>query len=302
MHNIITSAIYKRYVNNVVKEQLVTYITLNDNLNYEYKRGDEIKPIFITGKTLEEQELPSLPIPAKITIGKNTYLVIDARMFVSASVDDELKSKIKDATSFSIYEAITALTIEAEEIRGVMARLRGYTVELGGIWLTNSIATSLHLDMAERTTLNLIVSNYLLAKYGIESDAIYINLMDKTTLYTDRDSAEDVFKKLKYKAPTTLKELSENIINVFRSRKVAALDESLIVASLRNSFFGANSDQLTILAFEHMPTLTAILYIAANNRAFRRSKVGSIVLDNHKRLELDNMTTIVNGLVRDIKK
>ena len=265
-----------------LEKKLRELLLRDDRLSYEFI-GKNRDLIFITGCSLEEQELPPFDHPFMIdgVMGRK-YIVTDLRKYIK-KVDDKpivLKDIISNH-SYAMFQINRAILLD------IYLEDDGYKLYLAqdnlGIIFANLIASAVNsiikLNPKERLEVEGVCYMYVVAmfnkSYSRDDFSNYI---------------KPLLRKAKLSLPVTV-EIADNVMstnilaNTFMGcfeniqrvlgEKSKALQVKQLFNTLANVWYGPGTMETTLLSLEDISTMLALYLTAYNDTSFKKSRLST---------------------------
>lgn len=289
--------------------EFITTQQVGDTIAYEFYQGD-IGMYILTGKTEEEKQLPlfDFPIFFKNTRNKDS-IAIDLRPYVNNTLIkepfSELVSVMRDkySANFVIFTALLAnkLDIDISIIKPIQNNIITAFVCI----MSNALNRVMPLDPISKTRIDLAIGLYaytlIYPDKDYKEDIVRVtNTLSncKLTLTAEKNTIGKVIEELLDKADSSKIGSISYLMDLFK----VALPEDLhdiinvdaIYTSLSNGWFGPGGTTAIYISFESISTFISLVYSCINSRMFSKSKVGTIINDNRRKIDIavvDNYIT-----------
>lgn len=301
-------------VNNLKHELLTYYIRNDERLNYEYQEIKGILPVIITGKNSEEKDLTIWRHPIFIESPRDEKILVflDARSFVNATDRFETVhhiTKNKSEADFQFTRMVINCLLHKDNME--LLNIIDNSVLGFSTWLTGMLGQSLFLDQGESLSVNIATLHYLTSQFNnrdlevVSNNTKQANIF-KTSRYLRLESRESLqlatyVLRDANMDPKDTDDLVENIKACVDSPKVEKLTKTALWNSLTSSWYGQESKEKLMLSLEHPATWLAIMYVAIKDRSYKRSRITSMLMNNKKKLDLDNFAKYIENKVNEHK-
>jgi len=310
----IGSFIDKDKIVNSINEYI---INSDGNLNYEFTE-DRIKLVIITGKNIEEQDLPSFEHPIIFNnIRHEETVAIDLRAFMKGNLDDiiNVKEKLQDKYNgtLQLYRLVfTKLILEEDTIW--LKSIKNSLMEMISNIMSTTTAMILY-DKSITDTVKIISKIHMISliEGGSEQKLadLIVKLPKDDVMNLVKKDLKSVYAVMSFKAgsgdfilpSTTIGSLVNNIKVVLDSDRTKGLTTDIYLNSLSRGFFSLNSKNLAIAMLEDLPTFIAVMVmviteginsksnfrkiIDSNKRDIKPKEFAKIVMDTYKRESID---------------
>jgi len=276
------------------------------NLNYEYINKDDVSLIFITGKNHEEVELPVWNHPLYIKDFRgNKKIFVDVRQYVKIKNTDftDLKDVVsnKPGFDFIITKTLFMMLLDEDLLNSISLPI----TTAFSVWISTSFKSVLSLGIEDTIKMEILSAYYL-----------YSNMIDGELTSSDIEnvyfkiskSIRSVRNNIKYikdvcsninHSPMDAVDFVENIQKGIDSPLLSNINTTLLYTILGNTWNGVNAGENIAMTFDHIPTLIALLYVSANNKSFKHSKLANILNSNKRAIGLDNFSKTVELIISD---
>lgn len=249
----------------------------------------KIKPVFITGGSQKESEIPifvhSILVKNKIGQDEEGYLCTDVRPFLKIDRKEyEIKGTneiiVRNQTEFNLAKSRAILTLAW--VNNEYTKLRnnlGFAGHVFASWLSDVIAKRFALDPNDQMTLFIVCHYYYMSLFE-ETDEFDETTKERFAIHTIKATKMpskyvfDIFNKIE--KMSSIDDLCSNIKNVLTNVRLKDLSAGFIVTLVGNSWYGLNSKEMLAIALEHPPTWIAIVYTAMVERTFKNSSIARI--------------------------
>jgi len=279
-----------------------------DNLNYEYKNNEDVSLVFITGKNEDEVMLPvwNHPLFIKDFRGRKKIFV-DIRQYVRMKNKEftTLDSIVNNRPGFDFIITKTLYMMLLSSNKRIISNIDDKIALSFSMWISTSFRSVLTLGVEETIKLEIIAMHYMLCLIADEKqdDNTIENIYFKIS-----KSLKSVRGNVKYiketcnglnNNPDCAVDLTENIGNGLSSPLLANLDTVLLYNVIGNTWNGVNASENIVMAFDHIPTLIALIYVSANNKSYKHSKLANILNTNKRSIGLDDFSKTVSLTIKD---
>lgn len=163
-------------------------------------------------------------------------------------------------------------------------------------WITRALVGKFNLDEATELKISVVAAFYYLgmSEAAIATDAEarmgVIKIVNRVTRVPFNAIADisDKIKSLK-----TLNDLAVTVSEDLDTIRMGKLKAGDIWTLLAASFYGINSRENVGVAFEHLPTFIAMVYVSVADRSYRKYTLGTRALSAGTQRELDTFKDLV---------
>lgn len=279
-------------------------ITDGKHLSYEYADSDECRLVFITGKNEAEKELPPLYFPYYIeNLSGVNYLVTDLRPFVKVKDDSftDLKDVVKnrDDFNFTVNRTIFYMLYLTEPDKVTQF---SNTVTIAFVktiaFLLNNI---FRLDSIEFSDIAVVSAYYYLCVTYPDESVTDITgrltpLLKKSERIKDSNYIRSVIDKLDGKVET-LAQYVEALKTVVESGKLDNLSANTLLSAGGAIYNGTYNTINMAIAFEHYPTMVAILHDVVVNKFTKKSRLGIVVKNFNTILQVSKFEKSISAII-----
>lgn len=300
--------------NAIIKKvnEFITLTQVGDSIAYEFYQGD-VGMYIITGKNDKEKELPLFDFPLffKDVRGKSS-IAIDLRPYVNSTLIkepfDKLETVMRDkySANFVIFIALLAnrLDIDVNDIKPIQNNIITAFVAI----MSNALNRVMPLDPISRTRIDLAIGLYAYTliypnKNYLDDIVRVSNTLGncKLTLTAEKNTIGKVIEELLTKVDSTKQGNITYLMDLFK----VALPEDLhdvinvdaIYTSLSNGWFGPGNTTAIYISFESISVFISLVYSCINSRMFMKSKVGTIINDNKRKIDIAHIDNYITNIL-----
>lgn len=297
------SVLVTKPIVNAIKESMIRDGIGHQNLNVKDEGG--FKPVFITGGSSSETQIPLFthPITIKNSLSEQ-YICADLRFFVRKDTPlDNVENSIKNVTEYNFCKSRLILSMLWQA--GLEGRIKN-GLQFAGVvyssWLSEAIAKNFALDFKDQTTLNVITHFF------------YQSLFSEESVFTEEDKermAVQTIKATKLDAKTvfgifdkigpmgSINDYCNEVAKVVENVRLKNFNLAVLLTIVKNSWYGTNAKEIISVALEHPPTWAAIVWTALNERTYKNSMVYRIAERFGKRGAADEFNNAYTMLIKE---
>jgi len=279
-----------------------------DKLNYEFKNGENLRLVFITGKNEFETELPvwNHPILFKDFKGMNRIFV-DIRQFVKFKETTfyTLNDIVNNRPGFDFTITRTIYMLDLFKSVSNMAMIENGLSLSFSTWISSSFKSVLTLGIEESMKIEIIALHYILCVIAdIEQDDdsienIYFKISKNLkSMRGNIKYVKDVCSELNHN-PRDAVDLVENISKGVNSPLLTNINTGLLYNIIGNTWNGINASENIAMSFDHVPTLIALIFVSANNKSFKHSRLANVLNSNKRAIKLDDLSKKIELTIKD---
>jgi len=277
-----------------VEEAIVkALVHSSGNLNYEYACEDEGTLSFITGKDEYEKELPVWTHPITLKDHKgNENTVIDLRSYVKPTESfTNLSDIVKNKSGYNFTVLRALLTYQYQNGNyGVMRTDEKTIVNAFSYWIADSLNSGIMLNPIEKLGVEIAAAHFYLAMLSREGEIdndLILNKISKLKLSIPINLKTVISNTKDFKTDLkTIDDLVENIKIAIGGAKTGMVDTNILVNVISNSWFGPGGSETIIISIENPATWISMLYSAANDNTYKRTRLATIVNKYKSKLKL----------------
>lgn len=147
-------------------------------------------------------------------------------------------------------------------------------------WLSRTIAGKLGLDPEQQMILTVVVAYYYANLFYDErefDERTKLKVGQSISRWTriPADKVLEIIDPLGYLA--NIKEFIGATRQAIQSTRIEQLELGFLYALVKNSWFGANSQETVCVALEHPPTYLALVIASLNSRSYRSANLAKVV-------------------------
>jgi len=293
---------------NIAEQALLRHIAIQgkNSLTYSVFSTTTGTLLVVTGKTVEEQDLPvfKFPILSKTTSGE-TIMFVDIRSTMRSISDSDIVDSqtilkyVRDKIAFEFYIMQAALTLSIMG-RDKIATLYKFIIKSMTWWIVNAITYAYSLDGDEKEILYVIVMNSviltieedtddMLKKHIIETNAIFGRI--EPLLITN------IMSQIENKGGAIV--MTKNIANGPLKNRLTGFNFTTLSAVLDRTMFGAIFKDNMLVAIEHIPTWLTIVYTIYTTRFYQKTQLYTLLKNSEKAFDT---TDAIAELSRRVSK
>jgi len=293
-------------------EDLKKFIAIkrSDVLNYEYRNTENVKFIFVTGKDEYEKELPYWEHPLVFKDMDGVYAICtDLRKYVTIKDDDfiSLEEVIRDKNSVEFL--IARSIVISDFIEKNIGTYKIYFNDIAGsfsVWLSSAINNIVALSPIEKVEVEIALNFYYHSLFYNEWNEDVIESISGNISHTKLSMPVNMklVKSISSKLPEEvigIQSMAEFIKAVLPENKQLLIDDTAILNTITNAWYGPGNSETIIMSLEHAPTWMALLYINVENKSFKRTRI-AMMLDKYKRkFKFDNYIKKIDEVIENKK-
>jgi len=295
------------------KDILYKYLILNNaqELSYEFNTNESCIPVFITGYNTEEQELPVFDHPVIIPGKRDTvYIVTDVRKYLKKLTEQPLNimntTIVRDMNSLQFVTTLTVILTEYYNGNSGVFRTHYKEISLGmSAWLGNGISALVGLDPVEKSHVEIVIAHYCnmlltnnknISEIQPTVDARVSKM--KFSLPIANKALHGLLGTLNY-TDVTIEDCIGNIQAVLSEEKRRYVDLNSLVNVISNSWFGPGSSETVLISIDNAPTWITLFYLNLENKSYKRSRLATLLMNNKRRLNSDEVVKFFNNYIQD---
>lgn len=294
-----------------ISESLTRYLALVDIklLSYEYSVEGDSKLIFITGYNDEEKELPIWEHPLVFQdIKQNKIVAVDLRKYVKTDNTQpmNLSDIVRDKGSmdFCVLRALLTLDSINDELGEHRPIYKNIASAMSG-FVSTIYSSIVGLDIVEKAHTEVAVGYY--CNLAMVDDKDLKEMLDpikarvlKTpySLKMNEKTLKATIDNIPHEV-TSMESMLEMIRSVLPIEKKPFITESALINAIGNAFYGPGGSETLIMSLEHIPTWMALVYTGLENKSYKRSKLGSILLKDNKRIKSKEVAKHIENYLKD---
>lgn len=306
----IGSGLVTHSIEHSIKEAFIKDMLQDQNL--DVITSLEFKPVFVTGYSSSESNIPFFAHPLAIENYKGfDFICSDIRPFVKQGDFDINNLQIRNQTEFNLakYRLILNLAWLSGSIEQIHTTLDLPTEIFAG-WLSDVLAKNFALDPKDQLTVfvttlyyyhSLFSSQSFLTDDNIQSIAFHTIKVSKST----SQFVTDIFSKI----TETLKSLNVKqfgiqeyclvIRAVLENVRLDKLNAGVLITLTGNSWYGLNGKEILAVSLEHPPSWCALVYAALTQKTYKHALITKVAERFTKGTRLKDFTQAFEILVEN---
>lgn len=261
-----------------------------DELAYGYLK-DGARLVFITGVTVEEQELPIWNHPLVLISNrtKEKLVCVDLRRLIRKT--DTPPTRLTDiAKNIPQLDGLLLRTLlTADYLVGNQGLHRNLAVPMAtifGLLVSNSIATIITMDPLEKANVETIVNfyyhtmSYEVAELQERKSSVIARLTNtKLSIRLSHKEISALVNRIDIVEPT-IDTLASYIKAVLPEEKADFITADILINTLSLSVMGQPEN--CVIALEHQPTFISLVMSVVTDSSYKRSRLATLITKNKR--------------------
>lgn len=243
------------------------------------RNDGEFKPVFVTGSSPSENEIPLFAHPISVLNFQHaSYVCADLRLFVRKDTPlDKVEDSVKNRTEYNFVKSRAILSLMWQD--GQYSKLRTNLAFAGTVyaaWLSESIAKTYGLNFKDQTVLAILSSMFYQSLFSEEStfDEDAKQRMAVHTIKATNAPSELVFQVFdKVSDLSTIESFCSAVSAVTEDVRLRNFNLPVLLTIVKNSWYGTNAKEIISVGLEHPPTWVSVVYTALSERTYKTSMI-----------------------------
>jgi uncharacterized protein (DUF1697 family) len=124
-------------------------------------------------------------------------------------------------------------------------------------------------------------------------------IINNNNMFNNNSEVTDSVLEKIGKDPLNIDDLIEAIKLISNGGRLSRIDKNTFFNIIGISMFGTAIKPNLLIAPEHIPTFISMIYIAANNRLYSKTNIGSIMKTYAKHIETKDFVKTVTNILRE---
>lgn len=272
-----TKIIENKIVESFIKDDL-------HKQNIDVDNSLMIKPVYITGYSDSEVDIPLFTHSIIVNYKGTDYLCTDIRLYINTKEYKEsknLQSSIRNKTEYNFIRSKSI--IELAWVNGNTSYMKDslkFAASVYSVNVSEAIARAYALDASDRVRLNVLGIAYYRSLF-LEKDELSYDAQESALVHSIK--ALGVSEKFYRETMANVGNLrnTNDFIDAIKvsleNNRLNNLNLVVLLTLLKNSWYGNNAKDYISGSLEHPPTWMAIVYTALNEKTYKSSLVYKII-------------------------
>ena len=251
-----------------------------------------ILPTLVTTITEGEALVPLFSHPMLVTLGRDRFMVSDARMFMrKEGLNGKGDVSVMNQTEYDftvLRTQLSALWAGGETNQFKFAAK--VPVAVYAKWLSQNIAARFGLDGLAQNTVSVIAAYFYLSLFSdqesipMEERYAMVPTIAKAAMGEKAWMAQVVEQ---IDVCNDIASFCQTVKAILEDPRLDDLTPVVLVTMLSTSWFGTNGREIAATAIEHVPTFFTMLHFAFEDKTYKKSRFTSLT-DNYKGMKGQN--------------
>lgn len=274
-------------------------------INLRVKDVNGLKPVFITGQTNSENQIPLFTHPITIKASQSEqYICADVRFFVRKDTPlDNIEKSIKNVVEYNFTKSRLILSMLWQA--GYENKIKNNLQFAGIVYaqlISESIAKNYALDFGDQSTLTVITHFFYQSLFSEQNvfsaedkDRMIIQTVNATKL--PAASVIAIFDKIG--KLDNVNDYCHAVTEILQNVRLKNFNFAVLLTIIKNSWYGTNAKEIIAVSLEHPPTWCAIVWTALNERSYKNSSVYRIAERFGKRGGADEFNSNYTAMIKE---
>lgn len=272
--------------------------------NLDVITTSSITPIYITGKNVEEDNIPLFTHSINLIYKDKEYLCTDLRLVLNKKQlrnDYDFKESIRNSTEYNFLKGLSIATLawSLGEIDNIRTNMK-YAAHVFTVLLSGIISSSYSLDLGDKVKLNILGLIYYRMlfeeKEELDNSVKEISFIQcQSLLGVSKEVFDSVANKLT--KLSSINDYCESAKSICESTRLDNLNLPMLLTLLKSVWYGTNAKDYIGIALEHPPTWVSLLYVSLTEKTYKRSKIYSVAFDLKKGSNIVSFTDAYKNFV-----
>lgn len=272
INSIYDAKILRVYNSDKLKTEIARHNIYQPFTQMETPAGRHVSKVRVVLPSDEYDTLPIFTQPIQVALGssnKDVTWVVDGRPFMRQGTPPVMTAK--NDWSFQCLRMLLQLAYDDDVIHPV--RLGTLPGKVFIRWITQSLSLRFNLDLSTQMTVSVLCGFYyyqLLSKTSLEMEnfetyASHVSTLTGVPQVRVLEILQEAGKI------HTIDQLLECFHRVTQNSRLKGFNFTALFMVVSTSWIGVHSRENVGLALEHAPTLLALIYMACDEKAFRKT-------------------------------
>lgn len=272
--------------------------------NLDVITTSSITPIYVTGKNVEEDNIPLFTHSINIIYKDKEYLCTDLRLVLNKKElrnEGNFKDSIRNSTEYNFLKGLSISTLawSLEETDSIRTNMK-FAAHVFSVLLSGIISSSYSLDLGDKVKLNILGLIYYRMLFEEKED--FTDDIKEVTFIQCQSllgTSKEVFDSVSNKISklSNINDYCSVAKNICESTRLDNLNLPMLLTLLKSIWYGTNSKDYIGIALEHPPTWISLLYVSLTEKTYKRSKIYSVAFDLKKGSNIDAFTDAYKNFV-----